>query len=280
MAILYNKGRNSQTFRQILMENYLAVIPQSLGPPRCNILLDNPAIKFVEEVRPFNSIDAFLSDLFGNEQVKIGNTDASTDLVKYEPETKHLNRYESKSITGAEYPGEILFVKGPDPKSDIFSSLKIAADDALLINDPPFENVEDALNELYRVNPTALDNKYFTTREFRALSMVFYPHPIRIGSTAIVKEDLVIEVILSNDIDPEDVKLSIIARMRHRPIRRLIMFSGIKTEGIQAEGESPIIKKISIGEESGPVRLRLFFKRQVTDLVDLYRRGPSIQKPD
>ena len=66
---------------------WLIVMPQRLGLLGCNILLDNPAIKFVEKVRPFKSIDAFLSDLFGNEQVKIGNTDASTDLIIYEPET-------------------------------------------------------------------------------------------------------------------------------------------------------------------------------------------------
>ena len=199
------------------------------------------------------SVNDLLSSLFTNMRVKIGNIEVLTDLIKFEPETKHLDRYESKSITG--------------------SSMKTIIDNALLTNSPPYENIEEIIHELYHINPTALDGYHIIVQgQFRPLLMILHPYPTRIENAYIIRNELVIETLLSNRIDPNTVKLSIICKLRNKTIRELIEFS--------SQDETLIIRKISIGEEPGTTRIRLFYKDQMMDLVTLIRRGLSIQKPD
>jgi hypothetical protein len=255
---------------------WLVIIPKRVEQTRCDLLLDNSTIKFIEEVVSLDTIDNFLIGLFTEGKVKIGDIEGSTDLLRYEPETKDVDRYESKSLTGIEFPGQLLFVKGPDPQSDIVSSLKNTADNALLINDPPFENIEDAIDEIYGVNPRGFNNQHLDLRNgFRPLLMVLHPDPVHVVTATIVNSDLIIETFLSSGIDPTDIKLSIIGRMRKKSIRKTINLNDA-----QIKEEIPTTTKIAIGEEPGPLNVRLFFKGQSMDLVHLTRRGPSIQGPN
>lgn len=73
-----------------------------------NILLEDLAIKVIEETRSSDSFNTFLSELFTNRTIRIGNTNSSTELIRSEPRIKSSDRFVSKSLIGIEYPGDIL----------------------------------------------------------------------------------------------------------------------------------------------------------------------------
>jgi hypothetical protein len=121
-----------------------------------NTLLEDSAIKVIEEIRSSDSFDTFLCELFNNQTIKIGNTDSSIELIKFEPKIKHTDRSTSKSLIGIEKPGNVLYVAGADPDSNIFKDIKTYAERSLLIHDPPYENIEDIVSDLLKVKPIYL----------------------------------------------------------------------------------------------------------------------------
>jgi hypothetical protein len=77
-----------------------------------NTLLEDMGINVIEETRSSDSFDNFLSELFTAGTIRIGNIDASTELIRYEPKIKHIDRLVLKSLIGIERPGDILYVAG------------------------------------------------------------------------------------------------------------------------------------------------------------------------
>lgn len=253
----------------------ITIIPDKNGPVGCDILLKNDVIKVAEEIRSYDTFDSFVSSLFKDGDIIIGDTVTSTELIRHSSFTKSIDRFHSKLHMGIEYPGEIFYVYGPDPKSDIFMELKEAANTALQINDPPFEDVEDVIDDLLKVNPSIygyLHGKAVLSA-FRPLLLIFNPYPIRFESAEIHKNNLKIDTILSKDIDPDNVRVSIISK-KQKPIRKLIKF-----QGSQIRNDCPIRNEVDIGEEAGILKLRLFYNDKINDFIQLHQIGPSVQKP-
>jgi hypothetical protein len=116
----------------------LSILPTGNESIRYYILLEDSAIKIIEETRSSDSFEPFLSELFTNQTIRIGDTDSSNELIRFEPLIKRSNRFTSMSVIGVEYPGDILYVTGVDPKSDDFNRIKRHVERRLLIHDPPY----------------------------------------------------------------------------------------------------------------------------------------------
>jgi hypothetical protein len=103
--------------------------------------------------------------------------------------TKVSDRFDSKSLVGIECPGEILYSIGVDPMSHVYTNIMKNANPSLLLNDPPFENIEDAMLELFKIFPSisVLDSNLSSfPSELRPLVMIFVPHPIRFDRIDVV----------------------------------------------------------------------------------------------
>jgi hypothetical protein len=61
----------------------LITIPDKTGHVGRNILLENPAIKFIEEIRSIDNLDTFLEDLFERRTLVIGDTSSSVTRITY-----------------------------------------------------------------------------------------------------------------------------------------------------------------------------------------------------
>ena len=194
---------------------------------------------------------------------------------------KFTNRFNSQSLIGVEYPGEILYAIGADPLSHVYANIEKNANLRLLVHDPPFENIEDAVGDLFKIRPNraTLDGNVSSfPSEFRPLVMIFVPDPIRFDDTEIVDNHLQIQTIISKDIDRKDIKISVIGNCENSTrIRKLIHFDDIEIKNFD---ELSIHNIIPIGETGALLKLRLFYKRVEVDSRILNKKGPSILKPN
>lgn len=253
---------------------FIVIIPDKAGPTGSKTLLDNDIIKITEEIHPSDTFNSVVSDLFHRQSVEIANTTISTELFIGESYTKIIDRFDSNIYLRSDYPGEVLFLLGIDPSSDIFEGLKVTSDTALLTHEPPFENIQDAIDNLLNINPNIVgylrDEPIFP--KFRPLLLIFNPYPIRFQSAEIIDDKLIFETVISPDVEPDDVSVSVIGRMKQNTIRNLIRFQNI-------EVPMPIKNTVDLGEEQGIIGLRLIYKNQMRDEIKLTKLGPSIQKP-
>jgi hypothetical protein len=227
---------------------FIAIIPENNGSTGSRTLLDNNIIKITEEIRPSDALNGLISDLFHRRSVVIANKSVSTELFIGDSHSKPINRFDSKLYLGSDYPGEVLFVLGVDPGSDIFEGLKEVSDTALLTYDPPFENIEDAIDNLLNINPNIAGylRGELIFPKFRPLLLIFNPYSIRFENAEIIDNKLNFETVISYDIKPEDVSISIIGRMKQKTIRKLIGFQKIKGEKI-----CPIENRVKSAQEKG-----------------------------
>jgi hypothetical protein len=106
--------------------------------------------------------------------------------------------------------------------------------------------------------------------------MIFVPHSIRFDRIDVVNNSLKVQTILSNDADPNDVKVSLIGKYEDSTsIRKLISF-----DNIEIRNGIPIFGSLEIGEGQAQLNLRLFYKKVQVDYHEVNRKGPSIQKPN
>jgi hypothetical protein len=230
-----------------------------------NTLLEDVGINVIEETRSSDSFDNFLSELFTNGTIRIGNTDSSTELINFEPKIKHIDRLVSKSLIGIERPGDILYIAGPDPDSYIFKNIKTFAERHLLIHDPPYGNIEDVISDLLMVKPvlsTLESNVFLAQDKFRPLLMIFSPFWIRIEHVKVAYDKLNIWTIIRHGVDLNDIKLSIIGKAS-KPTH--ILRKLLKYHNIDFTNEVAIQKFEEIGYEPYVFTLRLFYKDQEID---------------
>jgi len=207
----------------------------------------------------------------------IRDLDCSAELIDDKLSTKVSDRFDSKSLVGMECPGEILYSIGVDPASHVYTNIKKNVNLSLPLNDPPFEDIKDGIFELFKVSPhiSLLDSNISLPFELRPLVMIFAPPPIRFDRIDVVDNSLKVQTILSNDANPNDVKVSLIGKYEDSTsIRKLISFYNIETRnGI------PILSSLEIGEGQAQLKLRLFYKQVQVDYHEVNRKGPSFQKP-
>ena len=191
----------------------MSVIPLLDGTEGQNTLFEDSSIMIIKDVRSSNLFDDFLLELFTRERMTVGNVESSSKLVKSDPFIKYTDRLNSRSLVGIEFPGEILYVIGADPASIDLGKIKTFVENNLLIHDPPYQNIEDVISDLLHItrNRSALDTQ-FPVFGFRPSLMIFSPHYIRFENVRIVNDKLEIWTVLREEIDPTDIKISIIGK--------------------------------------------------------------------
>jgi hypothetical protein len=106
--------------------------------------------------------------------------------------------------------------------------------------------------------------------------MIFGPRYIRLERGKIENEKLDIWIIIRDEIDLQDIKISIIGK---GPESMSVLRKLLKFDNIEFKNEVAVRKSITIGKELSIFTLRLFYKGEQIDSLTLKKEEPSIQKP-
>jgi len=252
--------------RSYIIALYIDLVKNS--PLYKKILLQTPRLTLMDETRELASFNDFFPKLFhSSRSIKIGNTSCSLGLINGKTSYAFYDSYIDAMVVGRGSAGHLLSKNG-NPSS-YWAGIRTRISSGLLLHDPPYDSLEDALSILgiYPGEENPEENNMIPRIS------IFAPVYLSIGHVELCENLLSIWLTASDKIQFSEVKFIILGPKGKNRLRK-----HIKLNTSSFSNEASIRVVTNLGSRISKLKISLFYRGLFIEEREIYSPDPNINK--